>query len=319
MAFKKLDQAAYPVRLWGLYGFPGDGKSTLAARLRGPILAIDADHRFTEVARLAGGNVYALSDNPADNVDADRIAECLRANMPGSGVRSIVVDSLTAILAPLVTRAIRDNDQGRNKNRAAAFKDKALAMRTLQDAVTMWGVDTCWIWHLQEGRDSAAQEVTTATVSRTELARLTRSLNMMLRVVRENGRRGVQVDWARRGRSGVTVWDESGSWEGIPEAIERAVYDGLSTEDQDRIQNATPTSFSGPEAAIAWGFEQGVFAALQHARNAYDACKREHQPKTAADMWAAWIADVTARKARAGQADGEDQAAEAAHAGASSY
>ncbi len=300
MAFPKIDPTAYPRRLWGLYGFPGSGKSTFAARMRGPLLAVDADHRFTEVARLADGNVYALSDAPADCVIPERIAAQLRANMPGSDVQTICIDSLTAILAPLVTRAILDNDAGRNKNRAAAFKDKALAMRLLQDSVTGWGTDCLWVWHLQAGRDAQANEVETATVSRTELARLTRSLNMMLRIVQENGRRGVHVDWARRGRSDLTVWDASGTWERMPEAIEKAVYAGLTEADQKRIEVATPASFPNPAAAIAWGFEQGAFDALEHARNAYDVCKREHNPTTAADMWALWIADVTARKAARG-------------------
>jgi len=313
MAFKKLDTTAYPRRLWGLYGFPGSGKSTFAARMRGPLLVIDADHRFDEVARLAG-DVYALSERPADNVDAERIAAALRANMPGADVATVVVDSVTAILAPLVTRAILDNDAGRNKNRAAAFKDKALAMRLLQDSVTGWGTDCLWIWHLQAGRNAQAEEVETATVSRTELARLTRSLNMMLRVVQENGRRGVHVDWARRGRSGVTVWDASGTWDGIPEAIEKAVYAGLSEADQKRIEATTPASFPSAAAAIAWGFEQEAFDALEHARNAYDVCKREGNPATAAAMWELWIADVTARKAAraaAGQAEPEPEPATA--------
>lgn len=295
MGFQKLDTAAYPRRLWGLYGFPGSGKSTFAARLRGPILAIDADHRFSEVARLAGGNVYALSDAPADNMDPERIAACLRGNMPGSDVKTICIDSLTAIMAPLTVQAILDNDAGRNKNKMAGFKDKALAMRLLQDSVTGWGCDVCWIWHLQEGRDQNAKEQTTATVSRTELARLTRSMNMMLRVVEEDGRRGVHVDWARRGRSDLTLWDGSGNWEGMPEAIEKAVYAGLTEADQKRIEAATPTSFPNPAAAIAWGFEAGAFEALEHARNAYDVVKREHTPATASAMWALWIADVQAR------------------------
>lgn len=306
MAFKKIDTTAYPRRLWGLYGFPGSGKSTFAARMAGPILAVDADHRFDEVTRLAGGNVYALSDRPADNLDSERIAAALRANMPGADVRTICVDSLTAILAPLVTAAILDNDAGRNKNKMAGFKTKALAMRLLQDAVTGWGTDCLWIWHLQEGRDAQANEVETATVSRTELARLTRSLNLMLRVIEEDGRRGVYVDWARRGRAGVTVWDASGTWERMPERIEAAVYDGLTEADRNRIEATTPASFPNPAAAIAWGFEQGAFDALEHARNAYDVCKREGNPTTAAAMWALWIADVTARKAArvtAGQAE----------------
>jgi len=305
MTFPKMQTNGYPRRLWGLYGFPGSGKSTFAARMRGPILAVDADHRFEEVTRLAGAGVYGLSEAPADNVTPERIAALLRANMPGSDVKTICVDSLTAILAPLVTRAILDNDAGRNKNRAAAFKDKALAMRLLQDAVTGWGTDCLWVWHLQEGRDAQANEVETATVSRTELARLTRSLNAMLRVVEDGGRRGIHVDWARRGRSGVTVWDASGTWQGMPEAIERAVYDGLSESDRNKIEAATPASFPNAAAAIAWGQEQGVFQAVQHARNAYDKLKAEHNPATAAAMWDLWIADVTARKAAraAGQAE----------------
>jgi hypothetical protein len=213
-------------------------------------------------------------------------------------------------MAPLTVKAILDNDAGRNKNRMAGFKDKALAMRLLQDSVTGWGCDVLWIWHLQEGRNAAAEEVETATVSRTELARLTRSLNLMLRVIQENGRRGVHVDWARRGRSGVTVWDGSGNWQGIPEAIEKAVYDGLTEADQARIEAETPASFPNPAAAIAWGFEQGVFQDAAHAGNAYEAVKREHAPKTAAEMWAAWIADVKARKlAAAGQAQPEAEPA----------
>jgi dephospho-CoA kinase len=287
--------------LWALVGYPGSGKSTFAAQMRGPLLVIDADHRFDEVARLAAGGVYRLSETPADNVLVDRIDACLRANMPASDVQTIVVDSLTAILAPLVTRAIVDNLAGRNKNKSAAFLDKALAMRLLQDACGMWGVDLLFVYHLQDGRDAHGQAITTATVSRTELARLQRSINLQLRLVQEGDKWGVRVDWARRGRSGLTLWDDSGSWQGMPDRIEQAVYGGLSKEDQERIERATPTSFTGPEQAIAWGFEQGVFQALPHARNAYDKIKAEHKPTCAADMWGLWIADVTARKAARGQ------------------
>ena len=300
MPFVKMQPDAYPRRLWGLVGFPGAGKSTFAARMRAPMLAVDADHRFDEVLTLAGGDVYRLSDTPSDAIDPERIAECLRANMPGSGVATIVVDSLTAILAPLVTGAILDNDAGRNKNRMAAFKGKALAMRLLQDAVTGWGCDVLWLWHLQTGRDANANEQTTATVSRTELARLTRSINLQLRITDgKDGRRGVVVEWARRGRSGLTLWDDSGSWEGMPEAVELAVYGGLTRADQDLIEKAIPTSFAGPEQALAWSLDFGTFDNLPHARNAYDALKREHAPSTAGEMWALWLADCQARKAAA--------------------
>lgn len=298
MAFVKMQPDAYPRRLWGLVGFPGSGKSTFSARMRAPLLAIDSDHRFDEVLKLARGDVYRLSDTPSDNIDPQRIADRLRANMPGSDVATIVVDSLTAIMAPIVTETILEIDAGAHKNRAAAWKDKALAMRLLQDAVTGWGCDVLWLWHLQTGRDEGAREVTTATVSRTEIARLTRSLNLQLRITEgQDGRRGVVVEWARRGRSGLTLWDDSGSWEGMPEAIERAVYGGLSQADQDGIEKAIPTSFAGPEQAMAWSVDFGAFDVLQHARNTYDLIKREQKPASASEMWALWLAECQTRKA----------------------
>ena len=78
MAFKRME-AARPPRQWALYGYPGSGKSTFAAQLAAPLLVIDADHRFAEVARLAVGDVFQLSDNPHDNVDPEHIASCCTA------------------------------------------------------------------------------------------------------------------------------------------------------------------------------------------------------------------------------------------------
>ncbi len=305
--FTKMTQPATPRRLWSLVGFPGSGKSTFAARMRGPLLAIDADHRFDEVMSLAG-DVYQLSASPSDNVQTERIVDCLHAHMKGSPVRTIVVDSLTAIMAPLVTQAILDNDAGKNKNRMSAFKEKALAMRLLQDAVSAWGTDVLWIYHLQSGRDAGANEVTTATISRTELARLTRSLNMALRIVEAGDKRAVKVEWARRGRSGMTLVDETGTWEGMPERIEAAVYGGLTPADQDRIEQSMPKDFPGPEQALAWSLDFGAFDNLPHARNAYDALKRDRKPKTAGEFWPLWIADCVARKASLmAAADGNGQ------------
>ena len=297
MPFKRLDITQVPRRLWALVGFPGSGKSTFAMQMRGPVLAIDADQRVDEVARLAKEGVYQLSDTPADNVSVERIAAHLRANMPGSDIKTIIVDSLTAIMAPLVTQAILDNDAGANKNRMAAWKDKALAMRLLQDSVGMWGTDALYIYHLQAGRDDKAREVTTETISRTEQARLYRSINLKLTMIANGSRRGIRVDWARRGRAGAELWDDSGAWLKMPERIEAEVYGGLSQAEQDAIEAARPTSFAGPEQAIAWGLDQGCFDALQHARNAYDKLKAEHKPQSAHEMWALWIADVSARLA----------------------
>lgn len=292
MAFRKLEPTQYPPRQWAIVGAPGTGKSTFAAQMTGPLLVIDSDHRFQEVARLAAGDVYTVDS--AGN-DAEAIAHQLQANMAGSGVKTIVIDSLTAIVTPLVTQAIMDNDAGVNRNKVTAFKPKALAMRLLQDSITSWGTSTLWVYHTRQGLDGHARETESTSISAVELARLRRSLNMTLRVIDAGGRRGIIVDWARSGRSGMTLWDETGAWRGMPARIEAAVYDGLSQAEQAAMEKATPTSFSGPNAAIAWGFEQGCFRDAVHAANAYEKVKSEHQPQTAAMMWTLWVEDVHRR------------------------
>lgn len=305
MAFKKLEAYPYPRRLWGLVGLPSKGKSTFASQMRAPLLPIDADHRFDEVVKLAAGDVYSLSDAPADNVIVERIAECLQANMPGAKIGTIIIDSLTAIIAPLTVKAVMDNDAGKNKNRMSAFKGKALAMRMLQDAVNMWGTDVLYIYHLQEGRNENAERQITTTVSRTELARLTRSINLQLRIVEEKGKLGIHVDWARRGRSGMSLWDDTGMWKGMPERIEEAVYGGLSKAEMDQIERSRPASFASVEQAIAWGMDQGPFQALQHARNAFDKMVAEHEPEPGQETWDLWLTEVETRLAEKAAEDAQ--------------
>ncbi|MGH7274023.1 MAG: AAA family ATPase, partial [Nitrospiria bacterium] len=295
MSFKKIVKPQYPPRHWALVGYPGGGKSTFAMQMKAPLLPIDADHRISEVSALSEGDVYQLSDNPTDSVDPDSIARLLTENMPGSDVATIVVDSLTAIISPMVTQAIIDNDAGRNKNRAAAFKDKALAMRLLQDAVTRWGTDVLWIYHLHDARDEKAQQVTRATLSATERARLYRSINLELHVIQEGKRRGIKVVWARRGRSGLIIWDDTGKWAGMPEKIEQAVYGGLTQVEQDEIEKSAPVVFTTPEAAIEYGLSKGAFKAVQHAKNAHEKFVKEHPEAGPEQLALLWVEDVERR------------------------
>lgn len=304
MGFKKLTVNKYPPRLWALVGPAGAGKSTFAAQMVGPLLTIDADGRFAEVAGLAGEGVYQLSDDAADNSNPEAIARILSANMPGSGVKTIVIDSLTAILQPKITQAMRDAQNGKFKNRVAAFQDKALSMRELQDAVSRWGVDVLWIYHLeramdpnQKDQDGRPMMVTRATLPATERARLYRSLNLELHLVQEGDKRGVKVAWARRGRAGSILWDDSGCWQGMPARIEAAVYDGLSQDEQAAIEGAAPAVFPNKEAALNWAIERGAFEVIQHASNAYEKLRREHSPQNAREMAALWGPDVERRVA----------------------
>lgn len=287
MGFRTKKQPKYPRRLWSLVGFPGDGKSTFAARMTAPLLVVDSDHRFDEVMHLVAGDVLELEDR-RDNALVPRIVDQLARHMPEEHVATIVVDSLTQIISPLVQRGVQANLDGENKNKMASFVAKATGMKLLQDGVSRWGTDVLWIYHLQRGRDARARAQTTTSIPATELARLQRNLNARLHVVRQGEQLGIEVEWCRTGRQGITLWDESGNWELMPERLEEAMYAGLDQERQAR----KASRFSGPEEALAWSVSQGAFADEQEAQAVYRQIKARHRPANAAEMWELWIMEV---------------------------
>lgn len=297
MPFKPLTKSKYPRRLWSLVGYPASGKSTFAMRMQGPFVVIDADHRIDEVAQLTTEDIYPVSEIGVEHTEPHAIAKRLDENMPQTRVGTILVDSLTTIIAPRVTNAINAKAEGELGNLYAGFKDKALAMRELQDAVTKWDTDVLWVYHLDDAFDAQGKEHTKATISPRELVRLTRSINMQLEVVVDEKahKRGIKIVWTRRGRSDITLWDDSGVWKNMPEKIEAAAYDGLTQADMERIELSAPETFPSPAVAVAWAVTQGAFENETHAANAYDKVKREANPKSAREMTALWIADVQHR------------------------
>ena len=62
----------------------------------------------------------------------------------------------------------------------AGTKMMAMAMLLLGDAIYCWETDYLLIYHLKDGRDGKAKEVNRSTVSETELAQMTRSINLQL-------------------------------------------------------------------------------------------------------------------------------------------
>jgi ABC-type dipeptide/oligopeptide/nickel transport system ATPase subunit len=298
MPIRKLEANQYAPRHWAIYGAPGAGKSTLAAQMAGPLAWIDADGRAQEIVKLANGEVYALDTY---NGDVRLIVADMRASLPATNIQTLVIDSLTSLISPIVTAAQMEIDAGLHKNKVSAFKDKALAMRAIADAAIAGAPDVAFIYHTRQARDAQAHEVTATSISAVELARLRRSLNMVLRVDAQHagaqGARTVTIEWARGGRSGITLEDTTGMWRGMPERIEMCAYDGLSKDEQAAMEKATPTSFTGPDAAIAWGYEQGCFRDAVHAANAYEEVKRLKQPQTAAMMWTLWVEEVQTRLA----------------------
>lgn len=306
MAFKKLQQKL-PPRVWLLKGRSRSGKSVFSMNMRGPLLPIDADNKLFGSQQYAVGEVMEFSDNHADAVNVASIESILEANMPNSGIKTIIVDSVTPILEPLILKAM----ESANTNKIAAFGPKATAMKKLTYATTKWGVDVLFVYHIDDTTAAKADAATgvkvgdkvdKTSITPVELARLNKHFNMSLSVVEEGNRRGIRVDYAQHGRYGMTIWDDNGYWRGVPERIEEAVYAGGVLDQPER-----PTAFASPDLAIAWGMAQGCFRDELHAKNAYEKVKAEQKPKTAAEMAAFWLAEVDKRvaEAEAGELSGK--------------
>jgi hypothetical protein len=298
MAFKKLSNKL-PPRLWMLSGRSGDGKSLFSMQMRGPLLPIDADHKLHGVAQHAVGELYEFSTDHADALSVDAICRILDEDMPGSGVGTIVLDSITPILEPIILDAMAQAQQ--SKSKIAPFQAKANAVKRLTHALHKWGCDVLWIYHIETTHTHNGEQTERTSIPATELARIAKSVNMRLSIVCDGDRRGVRVDYAQHGKYGMVLWDDSGHWAGRPEQIEQAVYaDGV------KAQPTLPTGFSGPEDAIAWAWGYAgapAFHDALHVKNAYQKLKEEHKPQSAQEMWDLFIADVMHRKIAAEQTD----------------
>lgn len=223
----KLDRNAYPPRHWVLAGRPWAGKSTFLTAMRGALLIIDADRRAQEIARRVA-EVFVLGREREASADPLFIAKRL-ADEDLSGIGTVAVDSLTAIYEPLVAMAMAENKAGANRNKLAAFDEKARAVRLIQDAVTATGRDCVFVLHKLTRRDPvSAGAYEDYSLSRTERERLGRSTNAWIELGVEEGtnRRYARVIHSRFGARGAVVYDEEGDWRGVPERLEAAMYEG---------------------------------------------------------------------------------------------
>ena len=266
MAFAKVDRSiVVPRRHWLIVGPAGCGKSTFAARMKSPIICVDADHRWQEVSHWCDGDTYLISEDAATHNDANKIIAALDAGMPGIRAGTVLIDSISSILQPVIGAAMADTA---TTNRLAIWRDKALTVRGLQDATTKWGADVLWIAHEHQRRNQKGELETVLSIPTTELARLRRSLNLIGRIITDQaGRRSLRVEWSRSGRTGVQLDDRTGNWDGAPEELERLVYAGLSLEDQTSIAKSTPVVFTSIDHALAWAMEADPcpFESIRHA------------------------------------------------------
>lgn len=296
VAFRKLQQKL-PPRVWLLKGRSRSGKSVFSMNMRGPLLPIDADNKLFGSQQYAVGEVMEFSDDHADAVNVASIESILEDNMPNSGIKTIIVDSVTPILEPLIIKAMETTKGGIGR-----WQSKSAAMKKLTYATTKWGVDVLFVYHIDDSMNADAKMAEKTSITPVELARLNKHFNMSLSVVEEGNRRGIRVDYAQHGKYGMTIWDDNGYWRGVPERIEEAVYAGGVLDQPER-----PTAFASPDLAIAWGMAQGCFREELHAKNAYEKVKAEQKPRSAAEMAAYWLAEVDKRVAEveAGELSGK--------------
>jgi len=287
-----MTKGKYPPRHWAIVGPPRSGKSTFAAQMRQPLLVIDSDGRFKEILWQAETDAYRLFEDGDAwcNTNPDEIYKAMVDIFPGPEVGTVVVDSLTAIITPLVTRAYRQAANKEVKNKIAGYAQKATAMRLLQGAVNLPGADTLWVYHQYQAKDDQAADVIRKSIPDTELVRLEMSLNMELQIVQNGDKRGIKIVSARFGKWGFVLWDETGNWTRMPERIEAAVY-------AEGVTDGPPELFASPQKAQAWAVEQGAFTEIAHARNAYEKLKSEKIPKSAREMSDLWKEDVARRLA----------------------
>ena len=297
MAFTNLKKQTQQRRMWALVGRAGAGKSTFLTQCRGPLVIADPDGRFNEVARLCAEEVLGISDRPADHHDPLQIARLLDDGMPNLKAGTIALDSMTAILAPIVARVQEEIDRGEHKNKAAAWKPKAQAVKIIQDALAKWGADVMIVYHEQESLNGEGKMHTVNTVSPLEEARLMRSLNATIRLAKDGRGRYAEVVWCRSGRTG-RVYDEAGMWKGVPDRLDALMWSNLTASEQAVADGKEPPAhFTNPQDAWQWGFAQGCFRDMHHAENAYNELKREKKPQDAGAMRTLWVADVQRRVA----------------------
>lgn len=295
MAFgKKYEYNPVPEHLGMLLvSEPNMGKSSFAAAMLKPGtvgVVCDADKRFDEVV-MEGTNFVPLSNEPSDMQNPKRIYDITLTSMPNKDVSMFVVDSLTAIIEPIILRIQRNVEEGKEKG-ARGYKEKADAMKYLQAAFTPWNADVIWIYHYRDRGNVYGKMETTTTLSELELARIYRNINIKCEiVVDDKGKRGVHVLEARGGRVGFTIWDESGTWQNIRQRLEKEVWGGLTKEDQVQLLDERNVTLRSPEQAISWAWEFSqnhgeFFLDANHAKNSYNKLKQELVEELGSDLTA---------------------------------
>ena len=139
-------------------------KKYICRKNGGPKLVVDS---ITVSPKSLISTMWSLStgENKSDNVDQIESHLCI----PICRVLEFkpLLWILCRIISPLTIQAMIDKEKG-EANLMNGFKEKALAMRQLIDAIMRWGTDCLWIYHLHD-LEMERPKNTATTVSQTKI------------------------------------------------------------------------------------------------------------------------------------------------------
>ena len=125
------------------------------------------------------------------------------------------------------------------------------------------------------------------TLSETERARLSRSVNAALRSFVDRGKYGIQVVHSRRGNAGFSLIDQVGHWAGMPELLEKRIFGQGPAEEE-----GPPDMFATLKDAIKWAMAQGAYDKVETAREAFNTLMALENPVSARERRNFWVTYV---------------------------
>lgn len=313
------DLMGEPILCW-LQAPADTGKSTLMLDFYrtfvgdGIGILIPMDHRpaiFEQLAEEEGIPIFPVDPDTNTWNNEDSIIKALRTNLPGSGARVLVWDSVSPRFREIINEAQTMADMtpeqrekaGGNKNKISVYQPKSLFMEKVASIAT-YGLNTCWISHEFEGRDRNAKEMTKTTITETEIKKFRRNLNLWIRTGIDRGKYYVEIVWARdrQALTGKRFYDEvgmfKGMWMRLVEEFKGAVVTPWETVEywanpQDAITAAMEQSVIGPNGEKILPFDH-----INHATNAYESFKRDKVLPMMTDEWKKANAGVNGAAAR---------------------
>lgn len=234
--FKPISQQNREQRILALLlGESGTGKSTFVAGLPTPIAVADSDGRVVEIAALVSdGQIYA-QENLDEATDIETVLDWFDAAIPAIKPKSLVWDTITPVLAPVIAHAMAMSEltpdervaRGEPRNKASLWIPKSTMMRQIR-SIQNHGTHVVWTAHYDIGRDEKGKVTTKRSIPKTEFDMFAKNLNMRIKTLKHQGRYGVKIEYARARPTAdfPVLWDEPGNmFKGMWDRILATIYD----------------------------------------------------------------------------------------------